>query len=282
MKTGLVVCGNSGADYYKLDFPVEMIRSFLHINDELYEDFVDITAQQFYERLVKEPNVDIKTSQAPTGYILEVYEKMKNEGYTDILVITISSQLSGTYQGAVLASEMIEGVNIKVVDSKSVSYGQLYLTKEAIKLIKQGLDLESIAKELELLIPNINFLVYVDTLKFLVKNGRLSVASGTLGTLLKIKPILRLNQEQGKLVPYEKIRTSNKALARILEIFKNETEGRNAIVGVVYTNNYDFACEVRDKILQIRPSYTVELVPLTPVVGAHGGPGTLALSYIFI
>ena len=281
MKIGLAVCGNSGVDYYKLDYPAKVLHSFLHLNDELYEDFVDITAEEFYTRLVNEPNVDVKTSQPPTGYILDIYEEMKAEGYTDILVVTISKELSGTYQGAVLASEMIEGVNVRVVNSNSVSYGQLFLAIKAIEYIKQGDDLETVATKIESIIPRINTLVYVDTLKYLVKNGRLSGTSGALGTLLKIKPILRLTQEDGKLIPYEKIRTSKRTISRILEIFKEETEGKVAKVYLIYTNNEDFAEEFKLRILEIRPNYEVELVPLTPVVGAHAGPGTLGLGYIF-
>ena len=281
MKIGIVVCGNSGADYYKLDYPVKVIRSFLHINDELYEDFVDITADEFYKRLSNEPNIDIKTSQTPTGYILDVYNNLKEEGYTDILVVTISSQLSGTYQGSILAGEMIEGVNVRVVDSKSASYGELYLVLEAIKLIKEGKDLETVATSIEALIPNINILVYVDTLKFLVKNGRLSTTSGALGTLLKVKPILKVLPDTGKLIPYEKIRTSKKALKRTLEIFAEETEGREAEVFIAYTNNFDFANEIKEKISKMRPNYKINVVPLTPVVGAHAGPGTIGLGYIF-
>ena len=282
MKIGILACGNSGADYYKFDYPVKVFHSFLHLNEELYEDFVDITADQFYQRLINEPNVDVKTSQAPTGYILEMYQQMKEEGYTHILVVTISSQLSGTYQGAVLAADMIEGVTVRVVDSKSVSYGQLYLMLEAIKLIKNGEnDLEKIAQTIEALIPNINILVYVDTLKYLVKNGRLSAASGAVGTLLKIKPILRLTQQDGKLVPHEKIRTSKKALKRSLEIFNNETNGRKVTMFLAYTNNKEFAAEVAAQIGKDRPDVKIELVPLTPVVGAHAGPGTLGIGYIF-
>lgn len=281
MKIGIVLCGNSGGDYYKFDFPLKIIHSFLHLNEELYEDYVDITAEEFYNRISADPNIDVKTSQAPTGYILETYEEMKKQGYTDILVITISSQLSGTYQGAVLAADMVEDLNVRVVDSKSVSYGQVYLTLQAIKLIKEGKKLEEIAQILEKSIENINILVYVDTLKFLVKNGRLSAASGAIGTLLKIKPILRLTQEDGKLIPHEKIRTSKKALKRIFEIFNEESKGRDLEVFLAYTNNFEFAKEVKRDILKLRPDVHVELVPLTPVVGAHAGPGTLGFGYIY-
>jgi DegV family protein with EDD domain len=121
----------------------------------------------------------------------------------------------------------------------------------------------------------------VDTLKYLVKNGRLSATSGFVGTLLKIKPLLHI-QKDGSLVPYEKIRTTNKAQARLIEIIHNDIEGKNVIVFIVYTNNEEKALEVKQQILQTRPDVTIEVVPLTPVVGAHAGPGTLAVGYIVI
>lgn len=105
---------------------------------------------------------------------------------------------------------MIDGVKIRVVDSKSVSYGEIYLLNEAIKLIKEGKSVDEVADAIEKIIPNIDIYVYVDTLKFLVKNGRLSATKGALATLLKIKPVLRLTSEDGALIPFQNIRTSKK------------------------------------------------------------------------
>lgn len=282
MKIGIVVCTNSGADYYKFDHPVEVIHSFLHLNEDLFEDYIDITAEEFYNRISKDTSIDIKTSQPPIGTIIEKYEKLRDEGYDNILAITISTKLSGIYQACKLASEMTDGVNVRVVDSKSVSFGELYLVLEAINHINEGLELEEVAQKIEAIIPNINILVYVDTLKFLVKNGRLSATSGAIGTLLKIKPILRMNQEDGSLIPYERIRTSKKALQRIYEVFEAETKDRDIVAFVVYTNNKEFAKTVVEKLLTIKPNIKIELVPLTPVVGAHAGPGTLGVGYIYV
>ncbi len=280
-KIGVIICSNSGADYETFDYPVEKIYTNLHLNDVIYKDYVDITAEDFYNRIKTEPDLDIKTSQPPVGEIVQKYKELKNKGYTDILVIVISNKLSGTYQGCVLASEMIKGVNIRVVDSKSVSYGELYLLLEAIKLIKAGKTLNEVADSIEAIIPNINILVYVDTVKFLVKNGRLSATKGALATLLKIKPILRFTLD-GALVPYEKIRTSKKAIKRIYEIFDNETKGKNIVAFVAYTDNQEFGEEVRKHIQSMRPGIEVALVQLTPVVGAHAGPGTLGVGYVLL
>src|SRR5690606_26254282 len=91
-KIGIVVCGNSGVDYLRLDYPVKVIHSILNLDGKEYEDFVDITAEEFYIKVVNEPDVSISTSQTPTGVIAQTYESLKEEGYTDIISIVISSK----------------------------------------------------------------------------------------------------------------------------------------------------------------------------------------------
>jgi len=280
-KIGLVVCGNSGVDYMKLDYPVKMIRSTLNLGGKEYEDYVDIQAKEFYDIINANPEIDLSTSQTSTGKIASVYEELKDEGYTDIIAVVISSKLSGTYQGEVLAKDMVQGVNVFVIDSRSVSYGEAYLVLEAIKMIKNGSKVRDIIDRLEKIRDHIYIYVLVDTLKFLVKNGRLSAASGFLGTLLKIKPLLHV-QRDGTLVPFEKIRTTSKAQARLVEVIKHDIEGKNVVMFIAFTNNEEKAKEIKQQILGFRPDITVELVPLTPVVGAHAGPGTLGVGYIVL
>jgi DegV family protein with EDD domain len=280
-KIGIIVCGNSGVDYMKLDYPVRLIRATLNLGGKEYEDYVDIQAKEFYDIINANPDIDVSTSQTSTGKIASVYEEMKEEGYTDIIAIVISSKLSGTYQGAILAKDMVPGINVYVIDSRSVSYGEAYLVLEAIKMIKGGSKSREIIDKLEKIRDHIYIYVLVDTLKFLVKNGRLSATSGFLGTLLKIKPLLHV-QRDGSLVPFEKIRTTSKAQARLIEVIKSDIEGKNVIMFVAFTNNEEKAKEIRQQIQSVRPDVTVELVPLTPVVGAHAGPGTLGVGYIVL
>ncbi|RJX24814.1 MAG: DegV family protein [Acholeplasma sp.] len=280
-KIGIVVCGNSGVDYMKLDYPVKLIRSTLNLGGKEYEDYVDIQAKEFYDIINANPDIDVSTSQTSTGKIASVYEELKDEGYTDVIAVVISSKLSGTYQGAILAKDMVPVINVYVIDSRSVSYGEAYLVLEAIKMIKNGSKVRDIIDKLEKIRDNIYIYVLVDTLKFLVKNGRLSTTSGFLGTLLKIKPLLHI-QRDGSLVPFEKIRTTGKAQQRLVEVVSHDIEGKNVIMFIVYTNNREKAEEIKNQFLAVRPDLTVEVVPLTPVVGAHAGPGTLGVGYIVI
>lgn len=280
-KIGLVVCGNSGVDYMKLDYPVKLIRATLNLGGKEYEDYVDIQAKEFYEIIVNNPDIDVSTSQTSTGKIASVYEELKDEGYTDVIAVVISSKLSGTYQGAVLAKDMVDGINVYVIDSRSVSYGEAFLVLEAIKMIKAGKKSREIIDRLEKIRDHIYIYVLVDTLKYLVKNGRLSATSGFLGTLLKIKPLLHV-QRDGSLVPFEKIRTTSKAQARLLEVIEHDIKDKNVVLFIAYTNNEEKAKEIKEKINAVRPELSIELVPLTPVVGAHAGPGTLGVGYIVL
>ena len=136
-RTALIVCGNSGVDYMTLDYPVHVFRSILNLDGKEYEDFVDITAEAFYDKIVASPDIDVSTSQTATGKMAEIYQQLKDEGYEDAIVVTISSKLSGTYQGAILAKDMVEDFPVHVIDSRSVSYGEAYLILEAIKDIKK-------------------------------------------------------------------------------------------------------------------------------------------------
>lgn len=278
-KIGLLVCGNSGIDYEKVNYPYTVVHSHLIIDNKSYEDFVDITAEEFYERIDKNPNVPLSTAQASTGEFISVFEKFKEEGYTDVIAIIISSKLSGTYQNIMVAKEMVEGINVFVVDSLSVSYGQMILVNKTIELINEGKKPKEIFDYLEEIKHNIHVYVLVDTLKFLVKNGRLSVASGAIGSLLKIKPLLHIN-ETGQLVPLEKIRTSSKARKRFIEIALNEIKNGVNEFFLAYTNNKEYVEEIRKEILQTYPSLKITLCPLTPVVGAHAGPGTCGFGFI--
>lgn len=280
-KIGIVVCSNAGTDYFDLGYPIEVMRSSLILDGKEYKDYIDITADEFYRRASEEENLKISTAQCPVGVMTEILNKMADNGNEDIIAIVISKEFSGIYQSVHIASEMVNNAKVHVIDSKSVSFGQLFLVQETIKMIKEGKNTDEIVERLLALREKIEVLVVVDTLKFLVKNGRLSVASGLIGTLLKIKPILRINRN-GKLETYEKIRTKKRAVERVLEIFKTETFNREVEICLCYTNNLESVKELESKLLEIKPGAKVSYIPLSPVVGAHAGPGTLGLGYVYL
>lgn len=278
-KIGVAVCGNSGIDYAMHDKKIRIFRSVLLIEGKEFEDFVEISSDEFYEKLEKNPDLDIHTAQTSTGKIHEMYQEMKEDGCDELIVITISKHLSGTYQNAILAARMMEDQIIHVFDSQSVSYVEAKMAHIAQKMANEGKTAPEILETLEYLRDNNHLLVTVDTLKYLVKNGRLSGAAGFLGTLLKLKPLLEVSKE-GKVETLDKIRTTQKAREAMTERFLKEIEGKNVEVFLVYTNNYDEVGEIKKELLAKTGLKDIRMVPLTPVVGCHAGPGTMALGYV--
>jgi len=279
-KIGVLVCGNSGIDYIKHDYDIPVLRSILFVGDKEYEDFVDITATEFYNRLLEDPSLSPSTSQVPTGIALEKYQAMVDKGYDELLVITISEKLSGTYAGCVLAANMLEDVKVTVFDSKTVAYPEAKMALDAAKMAQEGKSLEEIIERLEFIRDNSMIWFSVETLRYLVKNGRLSGAAGFMGSLMKIKPMLEVTKE-GKVESIEKIRTSSKATLRMIEKFIEEVEGKEVEAFIINTNNEERAKFVAEEVLKVRPDIRdIDEYPLTPVVGAHGGPGLVGIGYI--
>ncbi len=279
-KIGYVVCGNSGIDYIDHSYDIRVFRSQLLVGEREYTDFTDIKAEEFYSMIKENPDLHPTTAQTATGVMLETYEQMRDEGYEEIVVVTISSKLSGTFEGAQMAANMVNDVSVTVFDSKSVAYGEAYMVLEAARLGSEGKSVPQIIDHLSWIRENQGLLVSVDTLKYLVKNGRLSGASGFLGSFLKIKPMLMLSRE-GKIEPVEKIRTRQKAIERIIEKFTHELYDASMEVFVVHANAYDMV-EYVQKELKKRLDYADEITtyPLTPVVGAHAGHGALAIGWV--
>ncbi|MDP2426313.1 MAG: DegV family protein [bacterium] len=279
-KIGVAVCGNSGIDYLAHEKDLRVYRSILILDGKEYEDFVDINADDFYQTLLANPDIPASTAQTSTGAILEMYESMVKDGCTDLIIVSISQQLSGTYQNAVLAAKMLEGANVHVFDSKTLSYVEAKMALRAYEWAKKGKSVEVILKELERIRDNAHIFVTVETLKYLVKGGRVSNLAGFVGSLLKMKPLLEVNKD-GKVVTIEKIRTTSKAretmVSKLIEEVKSLT---NIEVFVIYTNNIEDAKKMKTNLLTYEFIKEVILVPLTPVVGTHAGPGTLGVGYV--
>lgn len=277
MKIGIAVDGNSGIDYLERDSEIRIFRSHLLIEKEEFEDFIGINSDDFYQRLNENPDLDISTAQTSTGRILEMYEEMRDAGYNQLLIITISKELSGTYQNAVLAAKMID-MDVRIYDSLSVSYVQAFMAMTAQKMAKEGKSIDEIVERLDYIRDHNHIYITVDTLKYLVKNGRLSNVAGAIGSLLKLKPLLEVNKE-GKVKTVDKIRTTSKARKLLIERFVKETQNKDIMTFVVYTNNRD-EMEAFKSELENNGIKDVMLVPLTPVVGTHAGPGTMGVGYI--
>jgi len=279
-KIGLLVCGNSGIDYIEHKYDIPVIRSIIVFGKEEYTDFIDMKADEFYNRLRTNPNVVASTAQASTGVILKQYKEMRAKGYDELLVVTLSKELSGTYQGCILAASMMKDYKVTVFDTKSVAYPQAKMALDAAKMLDEGKSLDQVIKHMEYIRDNHTFWFSVDTLKYLVKNGRVSGASGFVGGLLKIKPLLVLTKD-GRLESIEKIRTTRKSTDRVIEVFINAVKGKDIEPFLIHAKAPERIKYITQELLRLMPELKeIKVYPLAPVVGAHVGPNTIALGYI--
>lgn len=278
-KVAILACSNAGLDY--LDYPkdIRILRSVIHFGaDEAYDDFVQLDAKTFYERIEKDPNDIPRTSYVSPGTMIKYFEELEQEGYDEALVITISSKLSGLYEAVKrIGSE----VNIKVTafDSLTLAYAEAYMALEAHRLASEGKSVQEIIPHLEKIRDNDCIFFAVDTLLYLVKNGRLSKLQGTLGTMLQMKPLLQLGDD-GKVQSIEKIRTTHKAHQRVLEKYIEETKGLNVLTYISHAHADEYVSWFVAEIKKVFPERDIITAYLTPVVGAHTGPKGIGIGYI--
>jgi DegV family protein with EDD domain len=277
---GVVACTNACLDYIEHPYDIRILRSRVHLGDESFIDYEELTAKEFYTRLSDDKTLFPKTSQPPIGEMIETFKTLKGEGKTDIIVVTISSNMSGIYSTAIAAGKQVEGVNVHVFDSKTVAYAQASMALKASKMAKAEKPVKEIMSALDIIRDKNHIVFAVNTLTYLVKNGRLSNAQGFLGSMLKIKPLLHVSSE-GKVENIEKIRTFKKAVNRVIESFLEDTKDLDVLPYIVHAQNE----ETRDYIIARLQAEDASLehvidIPLTPAVGAHGGPGAIGLGYI--
>ncbi|MFH5881967.1 DegV family protein [Liberiplasma polymorphum] len=280
-KTAVIAISTGCLDYLELKKDnLFMVRCKILMNDKQYDDFTGIDADTFYSALKKDPDLVPTSSMPSVGEVLKVYEQVEAAGYEDVLVITISKGLSGTFESCLMAKNAYPGnLNIWVIHTKNAAISEGYITLEALRLIDEGVDFESIKTYIKSLSLARKQYFLVDNLRLLVKNGRLSGVQGFLGGLLKIKPILQVNDE-GKIVPFEKIRTKQKALDRMVEVVLEDLKNINDFVVTYNTSdNIDSYNYIKSKIDEVYPNHQHYSAPITPVIGCHTGHGTVGIAY---
>jgi len=279
-KLGVMVCTNSAIDYVTHDEPIDVIRSMVIVGDEEYIDYEELTANQFYDMLSNDKTLFPRTAMPSTGTMIEHYEHFRDQGCDEILFVTISSNMSGIYENALVAANMTEGVHVTVFDSKTVGYIEAKMAIDAYRMAQKGKSLEAILEHLRFLRDNNRIYFAVSDLSYLVKNGRLTNAAGFFADVLKIKPLLKIDDE-GKVVTVEKIRTFKKALNRVIDLFLEETKGKDYEAFIIHANNPEGVAHVRKRLAEERPDLkNINDYPLTPAVGAHSGPKAMTVGYV--
>lgn len=281
MKIKVAATSTSCLDYYPEEHNIDIIRIKMNIDDKELLDGLDIKAEEFYEKLRNNPNWIPKTSQPSIGEMVDYFLSLANQGYTHAFVVTISSKLSGTYNSLYQASLLVKDkIEVIVFDSKTVCFSEGYIALEAYNMFKNNCSIEEVLNRLEYLKNNNTIFFAVDSLTQLVNNGRLSGAQAFFGKMLKIKPILQV-QNDGSIVAIEKYRNIKKALKDITNKINQYTNGKDYYAHILYAGKSplrDYFIKLLKEELNLENLYEA---PATPVVGAHIGPDVIGIG-IFI
>ena len=252
---------------------ITVVPVYLRFGEMVYLDGVDISHDEFYQKLV-ESSVHPSTSQPTPADFADVYGKLAEE--TDKIVsIHVTSKLSGTYNSALQGKELVGGgCHIEVVDSLSTSMGLGLISMAAARLAEAGESLEAVMEEIRQAIPSIRLLGVFDTLKYLLRGGRIGKAKALLGSVLNVKPLLTMRE--GELLPAGQVRTRNKGIDRLFDLVKNALNIQE--LAIVHSTTLDEADSLKERVASIFDRKRIHIARLGPALGVHGGPGTLLLA----
>ncbi|MFM8319425.1 MAG: DegV family protein [Chloroflexota bacterium] len=246
-------------------------------DDQTYADGVDIQPEQFYERLKNSKSMP-STSQATPATFQRIFSKLLAEEY-QVLAVLISHKLSGTIQSAMQVLDGMPGAPVEIVDSNTVSMALGWQVLAAARAIEAGAGLAEARAVAEQARDKVGVVLAVDTLEFLHRGGRIGGASRYLATALNIKPILEV--VNGRVEAVERVRTRTKSLARLVEIVAEKTcDARPVRLASLNANSAEEAREVLELARGRLNAVETFETEVSPVIGAHAGPGTVALAYM--
>lgn len=255
---------------------IHVVPLSVNFGDETYVEDVDLTSEQFYEKLKEEKTLPT-TSQPAIGAFITKYEELE-KSYDKIISVHLSKKLSGTFEAAKSAGNMMEHVQVYAYDSEKSAMPQGFYAIRAAELAKEGVSAEAIIEELDRMKENTRAYFMVDDLSHLQRGGRLSGAQAVLGSLLHIKPILHI--VDGKIEPYEKVRTRRRAINRIMKMLEDDVQTKRVKrVVFIHANKESAATELRDKFQEKHPHIETIISHFGPVIGTHLGEGSVGVSW---
>ena len=248
-------------------YGITVVPLYINFGDQSYLDGVELSRQEFYERL---PDYESPPTTAVPGpeVLRQTYERLADEGATEVLSIHISISLSAVVDVARLGAKETEAVPVTVFDSRQLSLGTGFLVLTAAKAVAEGGSMDEIIPLLEEQVSRTHVFAALDTLEFLRRSGRMNRVMAGLGTVLQIKPLLRMYDGNPTA---ERVRTRERATQRLISLLSELVPLEQ--VALVHTHAPDRAEALRQRVQDLLPEGEIPSVDITPVIGAHIGPG---------
>jgi DegV family protein with EDD domain len=257
------------------ELDIIVVPLYVRFGDEIFRDRVDINSEEFYRRLVYEDILPSTTQPTPHDF-LTVYEELAKET-DEILVIVVSSKLSGTYQSASQARDRFKtNCRINIVDSLSVAMGMGLIVIAAVNAVRNGANLDEATRFTQKALSRSHLIAYFDTLKYLAKGGRIGKAQGLLGSMLSVKPILTV--KDGEMSPLTRVRSLNGGFDYLYSVVANA--GKIESLAVEHATTPGDADKLVERFSPIFPRDDIYRSIISPVIGTYAGPNALAVSYL--
>lgn len=280
-RIAIVTDSNSGITQSQAkEYGLHVLPMPFMINDETFFEDINLTQDEFYEKL--ESGANIGTSQPSPESVLKLWNNLLKE-YDEIVHIPMSSGLSGSCQSALMLAEEFEG-KVQVVNNQRISVTQRRSALDAVELAESGMSAAQIKDFLEKDKFNSSIYIMLDTLYYLKKGGRITPAAAAIGTMLRLKPVLQIQGE--KLDAFAKARTTAQGRTIMMNAIKNDiinrfggfTQEKGIWLQIAHTRNDEAAKSFRDDIMEMFPGYDIHIDPLSLSVACHIGPGALAFA----
>jgi len=260
------------------EYGIHVVPLRVTLEDRTYREGLDISKEEFYQLLASSKELP-RTTQPSPGEFAELYRKLAEKD-PDILSIHMSSGLSGTYQSAVLASQMVPEARITHVDTKTLSAPAGWQVEAAARVIRAGWALDKVLELVKSVSHATETLFTLEELKYLIHGGRISHMKGLVAAVLNIKPVIGVEKEKGTYVQMAFLRTFKKAIKGVVDIIeKKHAPGSQLRVQVVHAQNPEGAALLQEQIAERFSCTFLPKVAMSLVLGAHTGPSMIGVAY---
>ena len=258
------------------EYGIKVVPLTIVWDGEQFKDGVDLTAVDFYRRLEEDPIIPT-TSQPTPQQMVQAYDEAKRNGADEILIITISSAMSGTQESAKAAAELVD-IPVKVLDSKANSMSLGWQVLAAARARENGGDLQAMINAADKARSTMVFVISLDTLEYLHKGGRIGGASHFIGNLLNLKPQISVDHISGEVAGGRRSRTRKKALNDLFVDFFDQVDREKPLrIAVLHNAALDEAEVLAEKIKSELDPAEIIISIVSPILGVHTGPRAVAI-----